>query len=444
LAAEILKGTTQKAKQGGTPGRAPVGYRNVRSLENGRDVRTVEVDAEKAALITWAFEAYATGDWTTRDLAAALADRGLLVRHQSTQVTKPLGNSYVHELLHNPYYMGLVRYRGVVYPGRHEPIVESATWYRVQELLAAKDLACERQRQHRHYLRGTLACGRCGSRLIVSHAKGNGGVYPYFICIGRQRDKTSCTQRAISIDEVEERIAAYYGTDVQLTDEQATQLRDFLNEELTKLRTSAARECGVQRRRLGKLKLERKKLLDAHYADAIPLELLKSEQARITSEINVAERRLLAMGANFNAALRNINAAISLVGDCERAYREASDTVRRQFNQAFFTQILVDDEYTITGEYAKPFDVLLSDDLRQAAAIRANENLRTAIDEVLGQRQDDEFSLTDQREQDLVLVGAETTPTPVFRGRGLSKTSLVELVGLEPTTSCMPCKRSPS
>jgi len=26
----------------------------------------------------------------------------------------------------------------------------------------------------------------------------------------------------------------------------------------------------------------------------------------------------------------------------------------------------------------------------------------------------------------------------------LSKTSLVELVGLEPTTSCMPCKRSPS
>jgi len=26
----------------------------------------------------------------------------------------------------------------------------------------------------------------------------------------------------------------------------------------------------------------------------------------------------------------------------------------------------------------------------------------------------------------------------------LSKASLVELVGLEPTTSCMPCKRSPS
>jgi DNA invertase Pin-like site-specific DNA recombinase len=232
LAAEILKGTTEKAKQGGTRGRAPVGYRNVRSLENGRDVRSVEVDPERAPLITWAFEAYATGDWTVRNLAAALSDRGLLVRHHSTQVTKPLGNSYVHTLLHNPYYMGLVSYRGVLYPGKHEPIVKAATWYRVQELLAAKNLAGEKQREHRHYLRGTIACGRCGSRLIVTHAKGNGGVYPYFICSGRQRDKTSCSQRAIRIEEVEERVAAYYGTHVQLTDEQATQLRDFLTEEL--------------------------------------------------------------------------------------------------------------------------------------------------------------------------------------------------------------------
>ena len=100
------------------------------------------------------------------------------------------------------------------------------------------------------------------------------------------------------------------------------------------------------------------------------------------------------MSANFDLALRHLNAAISLVGDCERAYREASDTVRRQFNQAFFTQILVDDEYTITGEYAKPFDLLLSDDLRQAAAIRSNENLRAAVEEALGQREDDELSLT--------------------------------------------------
>jgi hypothetical protein len=45
------------------------------------------------------------------------------------------------------------------------------------------------QREHPHYLKGSIFCGQCGSRLIICHAKGNGGTYAYFICIGRQRDK---------------------------------------------------------------------------------------------------------------------------------------------------------------------------------------------------------------------------------------------------------------
>ena len=43
-----------------------------------------------------------------------------------------------------------------------------------------------RQRTHHHYLKGTLWCARCESRFIVQRAKGNGGVYYYFFCRGRQ------------------------------------------------------------------------------------------------------------------------------------------------------------------------------------------------------------------------------------------------------------------
>ena len=55
---------TQKAKVGGTPGRAPLGYRNVTQEVEGRDVKLVEVDEERAAHVRWAFEMYATGEWT--------------------------------------------------------------------------------------------------------------------------------------------------------------------------------------------------------------------------------------------------------------------------------------------------------------------------------------------------------------------------------------------
>ena len=33
LATEIIKGTIQKAKKGGTPGRAPIGYLNTREID---------------------------------------------------------------------------------------------------------------------------------------------------------------------------------------------------------------------------------------------------------------------------------------------------------------------------------------------------------------------------------------------------------------------------
>lgn len=77
LANEVVKGMTQKAKGGGTPGRAPLGYRNVGRINgDAREVRTVVVDPERGPLITWAYQTYATGQWTLTRLLDELLPRG--------------------------------------------------------------------------------------------------------------------------------------------------------------------------------------------------------------------------------------------------------------------------------------------------------------------------------------------------------------------------------
>ncbi|WP_257203348.1 recombinase family protein [Corynebacterium cystitidis] len=55
LANEVLKCMSQKAKDGGTPGKAPIGYTNVRHYSNGVETRTVELDPERAPLVQWGF-----------------------------------------------------------------------------------------------------------------------------------------------------------------------------------------------------------------------------------------------------------------------------------------------------------------------------------------------------------------------------------------------------
>ena len=66
-----------KARNGGTVGRAKVGYLNVRKRIEGREVRTVETDAERAPYVVMAFEAFATGKYTIESLRAMLTEVGL-------------------------------------------------------------------------------------------------------------------------------------------------------------------------------------------------------------------------------------------------------------------------------------------------------------------------------------------------------------------------------
>ncbi|RJQ52070.1 MAG: hypothetical protein C4521_11025 [Actinobacteria bacterium] len=50
-------------------------------------------------------------------------------------------------------------------------------------MLAAHNRAGERKRKHPHYLKGTLYCGHCGSKLSYTLEKGK---YGYFYCLGKK------------------------------------------------------------------------------------------------------------------------------------------------------------------------------------------------------------------------------------------------------------------
>jgi hypothetical protein len=69
---------------------APIGYLNVRQIADGRELRTVQLDPERAALMRWAFETYATGEWSLNRVASELELRGLRLRATAKRVAKPV------------------------------------------------------------------------------------------------------------------------------------------------------------------------------------------------------------------------------------------------------------------------------------------------------------------------------------------------------------------
>ena len=360
LATEVVKGMSQKAANGGTIGKAPMGYLNILTRDElGREMRTVEVDPVRAPLVEWAFKAYASGNWTLSQLHEELEARGLVTVPSPRRPAKPPVLSAIHRMLTNPYYKGDVIYRGVQYKGAHDPIVPAEVWYQVQSVLIANRNSGEATQTHSHYLKGTIYCGECGSRLIVSNAKNRyNDVYPYFVCAGRHSKRTTCTRQAILIEDVEKLIEDYYER-VQITPAHREMLAGMLHHELDLMMAGEAHELGELTKNRDRIVAQQDKLLQAFYADAITLAQLKREQQSLTSELHQVEQRLSTHHSEYSDARENLDDSLDLLENCAEIYRRCDDANRRLCNQAFFTRIFIDEDNTLTVENERPYEVLL-------------------------------------------------------------------------------------
>ncbi|MHB1762821.1 MAG: recombinase family protein [Acidimicrobiales bacterium] len=87
--------------------------------------------------MTLAFGHYATGEWTLQRLAGELAHKGLTGRARRDRTPKAITWQGLAKILANLLYVGIVEWNGIQHPGTHEPLTDTVTFNRVQELLAA-------------------------------------------------------------------------------------------------------------------------------------------------------------------------------------------------------------------------------------------------------------------------------------------------------------------
>jgi site-specific DNA recombinase len=359
LASEVRKGMGQKAKLGGYPHKAPLGYLNVREPIGGRQVAHIVPDPGRAPLVRTAFELYATGEWTVERLAEEMAHRGLRNRGRNGHYpAKAVTVSGLARLLGHRAYVGVVEWDGVEYEGQQEPLVERDTFEKVQELLAARAMRGTRERRHHHYLKGVLVCGVCGRRLSIQHSK---GTYTYFYCLGQKdrRNGTGCQERYVAADQLEAEVEDLYGR-IEVPDDWAEGLQEAIAAEVAMHHqdTTAERELLAHRREHADA--ERFKLMEAYYANAIDVTMLRREQERIGAELRAIESRQGAIDASLDDWQEVMNLALRFSTRCATAYRRGGDRTRRLFNTAVLDEVNVRDGHVVEAAYKEPFDLLFA------------------------------------------------------------------------------------
>ena len=412
LANEVKKGMGEKVKNGGTITRAPLGYLNVHRVDDkGREERTVVLDEQRAPLIKLAFEEYATGNWTVNDLAEHLAACGLTTRATPKIPSVPIDRKALYNVLANPYYTGVVTYRGAEHAGNHTALIDRETWQQVQDVLASH-INGERTREHPHFLKGSLYCHSCGSRMFINYTKSRSGVrYPYFVCGGRHNKVTNCKQKAVLIDEVERQVEQIYDR-YSFPPAVRVFMENFLADRIKAEQEKYATELDGLRREKDKLERKRKKLLEAHYNDAIPLDLMKSEQQKIAKQLAAVESQIKAHEHTSAIMLNCLSDAMDLIEDCGKTYRLASDHIKRMMNQAIFSKLWIESDGRVTAEFREPFKTVV-------------EPISTLVAQFNQQKIRGAEALTD-------FLSVISNRIQKFFGCGWSNDLLVPVAGLEP------------
>src|SRR5258707_1443205 len=165
LREEVKKGMQEKAEQGVYPSRPPIGYQN-NKLE-----RTIEVDPRKAPLARRMFDLYASGRHSLASLRKAISD----------EFGIKLGKGYIDRVLKNPFYKGLFRWQGKLYPGTHNPLVSVECFEQVQAVFRGHNKP--RYNTHEFAYRGLLTCAHDNCKVTAEIKRER---YTYYHCTGHR------------------------------------------------------------------------------------------------------------------------------------------------------------------------------------------------------------------------------------------------------------------
>jgi site-specific DNA recombinase len=346
-----------KAENGGTLGRARLGYRNLRVEHDGRLVNTVGVDDDRAPLVRMAWELYASGDYSIERLYETMADRGLTTRPSRRNPAQPLAASQLHRMLSDPYYTGVVVYKGEIYAGRHPAIVSQELFDRVQQVLSARSGRGQRDRTLFHYLKGLLFCERCHkarrtSRMVYVEARGrNGTRHPYYLCRGRQ-DKL-CDMPYLPVALVERAIVRFYPS-LQLSSEFVAEATTVIEETMADEQRVVRDMHANFRKQLHELDVREERLLDLAADDSLPRAKIRARLRRVQTERAEAESGLHETSDQLRVGAARLTSYLRLLKDVAGLYRNAPDNARRLLNDALLERLFIDEHGVEDGFLTKP------------------------------------------------------------------------------------------
>lgn len=207
----------------------------------------------------------------------------------------PFTKNTLFRLLTNVIYIGKVSYKGTIYPGEHDAIVDAKVWKRVQELLRrnGRNGGKEVRNKYEALLKGLLYCVPCNTAMVHTYtAKKNGRRYRYYVCLNaQQRGWDACPTKSVNAHDLETFVVDHIrglGTDGEIVAETIRQVREKSEKRMIELE----RERRTLERKLRRLHTKLRELALRPAAPGSDVSLTADRLADLQDQIRSIEQRM--------------------------------------------------------------------------------------------------------------------------------------------------------
>jgi site-specific DNA recombinase len=346
-ALDVKDGLLRRVQSGLFIGLAPYGFKNIRI--DGRGL--IEVHTEQAARVKRIFELYAYHNKTLDSLVDALAAEGAVYSQAMPRFTR----SKVHSILRDRAYIGEVHHKGQWYTGKHEALIDRATWDRVQVLLGGKIYLSHETTYGSELIR----CGHCGHPITgerkTKKTKSGERDYVYYRCA----KYTSAGHPRVRLNEAElDRQVLELFAKLKVKDEKISKWIVNVLRARTMDTQKADRERRAElRRQISGLEGQRDRLVNLRLVDEIEAETFSAKNLEIKDRLATLKLQLDACDRGGDEFADLAVKAFELSQRLAEKWLVADYSAKRQILEIICLNFELDG-VTLCPEMRKPFDVL--------------------------------------------------------------------------------------
>ncbi|MEP0843487.1 MAG: recombinase family protein [Phycisphaerae bacterium] len=344
---DVREGLSRRVQEGWFVGLAPYGYRNVR--KDGRGI--IEIDPDAAANVKRIFHLYAYENLTLDGVVERINAEGRIWRKSVPKFPR----SSIHNILKDRAYIGELLHKGEWYPGKHEPLIDRATWNRVQALLGGHVYHA----QTLTYAGQLIQCGHCGhpitGELVKKKAKDGIRQHVYYRCTYYNR-KDHPRIRVREADIEAQVLAVFDKMKVENDD-----VRDWFRLVLASQTRDAQAESLSQRAELQRqetlLVQQQDRLLNLRLSEDIDQETFAKKHTELRDRLASIKLQLDVLDRSHDETAELAAKVFELSQTLKEQWLTADNAAKRRLLEIVFLNCVLDG-VTLVPTMRKPFDVL--------------------------------------------------------------------------------------